>query len=119
MEQSANEKSRFSGSHWTDEEKRYLVSHKTDGAALIAEALGRSIVSVQVMACRMHVSLRQVDGPLCPKCGTYRVRPGTYAGRHGLCVVCWERERARALSERRAFKEARREYEREKWRRRA
>ena len=47
---------------WTDEEKRYLVTYKTDGAERIAAALGRSVISVRVMACRMHVSLVEVEG---------------------------------------------------------
>ena len=113
MEQIDTEKKRFSkrGRRWTDEEKRYLITHKTDGAYRIAAALGRSVVSVQVMACRLHVSLVQVEGEICPRCGTYRLRVGSYAARHGLCPVCWEREKAEALRERRAFQRAHRDYE--------
>lgn len=96
---------------WTDEEKRYLVTYKTDGAERIAAALGRSVISVRVMACRMHVSLVEVDGDLCPRCGAHRVRKGTSAARHGLCPVCWELEKTEAIRERRALQRAKQKYD--------
>lgn len=99
---------------WTDEERRYLVSHKTDGAELVAVALGRSPKSVRRMAERMGVSLAVRPGDVCPVCGVYDIRPGTSAAQHGMCVVCWERKRARAMQERAAFQDARRDYERQK-----
>lgn len=110
MEDIQTEKSRFS-KRWTDEEKRYLISHKTDGADLIAAALGRTVVSVQIMACRLHVSLRREEGELCPRCAMYRVRRGTIAYRYGLCPVCWEREKTDAMRERKAFQRERQDYE--------
>lgn len=99
---------------WTDEEKRYLITYKTDGAKRIAAALGRSVIAVKIMASRLHVSLAQTDGELCPRCGVRRIRKGTSSYRHGLCPVCWESEKAEAIRERRAFQRARREYERAK-----
>lgn len=111
METQRNAKSEFAGKKWTDEEKRYLISHKTDGAYLIAAALGRSVVSVQTMACRLHVSLVRQEGPICSRCGVRRVRFGTIGYRHGLCPVCWENEKADAMRERREFQRARRRYE--------
>lgn len=99
---------------WSDEETRYLISHKRDGADLIAIALGRTRASVKVKACRLRVSLQTEFGEICPRCGRYRIRRGTGAARHGLCQVCWELEKAGALRERRAFVAARQEYERVK-----
>lgn len=113
MEKHPNEKSRFS-KRWTDEEKRYLISHKTDGAELIAAALGRSIISVQIMASRLHVSLERIESELCPRCGMYRMRKGTAGYRQGLCPVCWEQEKAYAIRERKAYQRARQDYERAK-----
>lgn len=113
VEKHPNEKSRFS-KRWTDEEKRYLISHKTDGAELIAAALGRTIISIQIMACRLHVSLERIESELCPRCGKYRMRKGTSGYRHGLCPVCWEQEKAYAIRERKAFQRARQDYERAK-----
>lgn len=113
VENGGTENKRFS-KRWTDEEKRYLVTYKTDGAERIAAALGRSVIAVQIMACRLHVSLAESEGELCPRCGVRRIRKGTSAYRHGLCPVCWESEKAEAMRERRAFQRARREYERAK-----
>ena len=70
MEKDQTAKSRFA-KWWTDEEKRYLISHKTDGVELIAAALGRSIISVQIMASRLHVSLERIESELCPRCGKW------------------------------------------------
>lgn len=114
MEVTEIEKKRFSRK-WTDEEKRYLISHKSDGAYLLAEALGRSVASVQIMACRLGVSLRSDLGEICPVCGQARIHKGSFAGRRGMCSACWEKEKARSLLERKRFLSARREYERSKW----
>lgn len=110
MDKARNENQRFS-KRWTDEEKRYLITYKDDGAEKIAAALGRSTIAVQIMACRLHVSLAVRHGEICPRCGMREVRKGTSAYSHGLCPVCWEREKAEAIRERRAFKRARKEYE--------
>lgn len=99
---------------WTDEEKRYLISHKTDGSARIASALGRTPLSVRIMASRLHVSLKMIESELCPRCGMYRMRKGTAGYRQGLCPVCWEQEKAYAIRERKDFLRARQDYERAK-----
>lgn len=113
VENTQNETSRVS-KWWTDEEKRYLISHKTDGAKLIADALGRSNISVKVMASRMHVSLAQSGDRPCPRCGKLRMRKGTSGYSYGLCPVCWEQEKAYAIRERKDFLRARQDYERAK-----
>lgn len=113
MEKHSDETYRVSR-RWTDEEKRYLISHKTDGAKLVAAALGRTPLSVRIMASRLHVSLERVESEVCPRCGRYRMRKGTSGYRHGLCPVCWEQEKAYAIRERKAFQRARQDYERAK-----
>lgn len=110
VENDGTDNSRLS-KRWTDEEKRYLITYKSDGAERIAAALGRSVFSVQCMASRLHVSLVEVEGDLCPRCGARKVRKGTSAYRHGLCPVCWEMEKTEAIRERRALQRAKREYD--------
>lgn len=99
---------------WTGEEERYLSQHRTDGAALIAAALGVSELAVRRKAQKMGVSLRVSPGEVCPRCGLYVVRAGTVAARYGVCPACWERMKADAIRERRGFLDARRDYERAK-----
>ncbi len=63
---------------------RYLSEHAGDGAVPIAEKLGRSVISVQVKASRMGLSLCRRW--LCPRCGHY-----TYSElvKHtGWCLKC-------------------------------
>lgn len=102
---------------WTDAEDRYIVSHRDDGAYLVAEALGRSASAVRHRASRLGVRLAYRKLGRCPVCGIRLVRPGTYAGRHGMCLACWERRKADAIRERRVEQDAVREYDREKHRR--
>lgn len=97
--------------HWTSADERYLRQHRTDGAALLSCALGRSRRAVEVMASRLGISLRPSTGGVCSVCGCYEVRPHTDAGRAGMCPVCWERRKAKAMEERNAMREAMRAYE--------
>lgn len=54
---------------WKPDEERYLSEHASDGAAAIAENLGRTVISVQVKASRMGLTL--CKRWLCPRCGHY------------------------------------------------
>jgi hypothetical protein len=99
---------------WTTEEERYLARHRTDGADLLAHVLGRSVRAVRVKASRLGVSLAARPGEVCPMCGCYEIREHTEAARHGLCPVCWERRKAKAMEERRATRAAQQGYERAK-----
>lgn len=92
-------------------EIRYLRQHRGQGARLLAAALDRSEMSVRKMAQRLGVSLCHTHGELCPRCGCYEIRPGTDAGREGLCPACYRRELAHAIEERRATDAAMRAYE--------
>lgn len=58
---------------WRDHEEAYLRDHAGDGAQAIADALGRTVPSVQVHASRMGVSLYRRWH--CPKCGHYTYTP--------------------------------------------
>ena len=69
---------------WREHELKYLENHAGDGAAAIAHALGRSIVSVQVQASRMGLSLCRRY--LCPRCGKYSGMP--MSQRTGWCRTC-------------------------------
>lgn len=69
---------------WSEREEEYLEAHAADGAASVAEALGRSISSVQTHASRMGVSL--VRRWLCPNCGRHTYRP--LSKRTGWCRRC-------------------------------
>lgn len=69
---------------WKPDEERYLSEHAGDGAVSIAENLGRTVISVQVKASRMGLTL--CKRWLCPRCGHY-----TYSEpvRHtGWCLKC-------------------------------
>lgn len=52
----------------------------------------------------------------CPTCSVYPVRPGTSAGNHGLCAVCWLRRLRDAAAERHATLIVQRDYAMEKQR---
>lgn len=109
-------------SHWSDEEKRYLLRNRSDGYAPLAVALQRSEKAVRRQAERMGLRLKRKPdaGELCPRCATYRIRPKAKESyRAGLCPVCWEHEKAHALEERTAFQRERRAYERAKYRAKA
>ena len=98
---------------WTDEESRYLITHATDGARVVAAALGTSAEEVEARAAEMGVMLS--DAPerleICPMCGCRYVRPHTSSGRDGICPVCFETRKAEAMEERAAFLRAHRRYE--------
>ena len=69
---------------WKRHEEDYLEQHAGDGAEAIAEALGRTVASVQVHASRMGVSLYRRWH--CPNCGKYTYRPLTAWS--GWCRRC-------------------------------
>lgn len=69
---------------WKAHEETYLQEHAGDGAQAIAEALGRSVGSVQVHASRMGVSLFKRWH--CPNCGKYTYKPLTKWS--GWCRKC-------------------------------
>lgn len=96
---------------WTFAEVRYLKQHRTDGAELIAEALGRSVSSVQAKACAAGVSLMYRPGDMCPVCGLHSLREGTLAAKHGMCIACWERRKADAMEEQAAELRERKRYD--------
>ena len=87
------------------------MRHRTDGADLLAAALGRTRKAVERKAAALGVSLRVSPGEVCPECGCYEVRERTEAARHGLCPVCWERRKAKAMEERAATIRERRRYD--------
>lgn len=70
--------------YWNTSELAYLEQHAGEGAAAIAEALGRSVSSVTHQAQRWGVSLqpRQV----CPKCGLATRLP--LSSKTGWCRAC-------------------------------
>jgi hypothetical protein len=99
---------------WTDEQRRYLLRHRTDGTALLSHVLGHTEDEIQAEANRIgfEVPKRRLDGgEICPMCGTYEVRPDTVSGRNGVCPVCWERMKAKAMEERAATLRAQRDYD--------
>lgn len=96
---------------WTNKEERYLKQHRTDGAELIAHALGRSVYSIKSKAKLLHISLMYAPGDICPVCGKHALRKGTVAAKHGMCLVCWERRKADQMRERAAEERERRRYD--------
>lgn len=80
---------------WTSSEVRYLEEHAGDGAAAIAEALGKSVTAVEVQAHRYGLSLRKRW--LCPKCGRETFKP--LSNRTGWCVSCTREQRAAEIAE--------------------
>lgn len=80
---------------WTSSEVRYLEEHAGDGAAAIAEALGKSVTAVEVQAHRYGLSLRKRW--LCPKCGMETFKP--LSNRTGWCVSCTREQRAAEIAE--------------------
>lgn len=80
---------------WTSSEVRYLEEHAGDGAATIAEALGKSVTAIEVQAHRYGLSLRKRW--LCPKCGRETFKP--LSNRTGWCVSCTREQRASEIAE--------------------
>jgi hypothetical protein len=69
---------------WKPSEESYLRDHAAEGAQAVAEALGRTVSSVQTQASRMGISLYKRWR--CPKCGRYSYRPLTKWS--GWCRKC-------------------------------
>ena len=100
---------------WSDEEKRYLLKVASDGAALAAVALNREQADVEEMARAMGIALAERppvgERELCPYCCERYIKPGTRAGKSGMCIVCWERRKTEAVMERASFVESLRVYD--------
>ena len=69
---------------WKAHEEEYLRKHAGDGAKEIADALGRTIRSVQVHASVMGISLYKRWH--CPNCGRWTFKP--LSERTGWCRAC-------------------------------
>lgn len=114
---------------WTSGEVKALNELAPFGARVIADAIGRSIRSVDSKAQELGISLktdhqtvayilridhsdirRHIEADLCPRCGQYPIGVKTT----GLCGVCHRKLLAQAMRERRAIDEAQRELEAEK-----
>lgn len=80
---------------WTTREIRYLEDHAEDGAKAIAEALGRSVRSVESQARRFGLSLRRAWR--CPKCGMSVHTP--LSPKTGWCVACTRELRNERIAE--------------------
>ena len=80
---------------WTTGEIKYLEDHAEEGAAAIADALGRSTQSVKAQAKRFGLSLRRAWQ--CPKCGSRVHTP--LSPRTGWCVVCTRELRNERIAE--------------------
>ncbi len=119
MEDNVHETPRVSTSFeqrfWTTAEIRYLRQHASEGAPAIALALDRTPQSIRCAATRHHIALGKLGpGDLCPRCATYTIAANSKAARHGLCVVCYEKEKSAARRQAQAESDAHREYEKEK-----
>lgn len=100
---------------WTTHEITYLRQHRSEGSDAIAEALGRSRYSIQVMASRIGVSLGRLGpGDVCPICQTYTIALNSAAAKHGMCVCCYERRKADIRRQAEAEKRCKQLYEKEK-----
>lgn len=100
---------------WTTHEITYLRQHRSEGSEYIADALMRSVVSVQHMASRLGVSLgRRGPGEVCPICQTYTIALNSAAAKHGMCVCCYERRKADIRRQAEAEKRCKKLYEKEK-----
>lgn len=69
---------------WSRWEVDCLVVHAGEGAEAVAQRLGRSVASVQVMASRLGISLaRRWE---CPRCGKVTYLP--LSPKTGACRIC-------------------------------
>lgn len=101
--------------YWSTAEIRYVRQHKSEGAKAIALALDRTEASVSAMATRHKIALGNVKpGDLCPRCAAHAVTAGTAAARQGLCIACYEREKAALRRQVAAEEDAHRKYEQAK-----
>lgn len=80
---------------WTTREIKYLEDHADDGATAIADALGRSVRSVESQARRFGLSLRRAWQ--CSKCGRRVHTP--LSSRTGWCVACTRELRNERIAE--------------------
>lgn len=103
--------SKSTGRRWRDWEVRYLRQHRADGAASVAERLGRTEASVWSKARALGIDLSLMPLETCALCGTYPIRPNTAAGRAGMCLVCYKKRRRSSLSEFDACRALDREYD--------
>ena len=69
---------------WTPAEVSYLTAHANEGAQAVADALGRSVRSVECAASRYRVSLRRRW--MCPRCS--RVTYVPLSAQTGWCRTC-------------------------------
>lgn len=69
---------------WSRTEEEYLREHAGEGAKAVADALGRTVPSVQVKASRMGVTLFKRWH--CPRCGRWVYAP--LAKWSGWCRKC-------------------------------
>ncbi len=81
--------------NWTTEEIRYLEEHQGDGAEAIAEALGRTVISVRVQASRYGIAL--TPRWRCPRCGMQTRKPLNPVT--GWCANCTKEARRDRISE--------------------
>ena len=109
--------------HWTDDEDRFIKSHRLDGYLLIAEGMAgrgydRTPDAVRFRAYRKW-GIRLAKYPVggmrkCVSCGRWDARPNTASGRAGFCEACWKRRKAQAMREGADERAAENEYQREK-----
>lgn len=78
-----------------------MESHANEGAQAVADALGRSVRSVECRASRYGISLRKRW--ICPKCGLPTYSP--LSPRYGWCETCCiERTKAGRLQKNQAMR---------------
>ncbi len=80
---------------WTSREIAYLEEHAHEGADAIADALSRSVTSVQWQASSYGISLKRRWR--CPNCGSWSTKPPN--GKTGWCSICTKARRRERLEE--------------------
>ena len=78
---------------WTEYEERWLRNHAGDGAAIIANLLGREPREVILHGLEIGVDVapRPELGERCPWCGHRMTPHGTGYRLGGICDACWNR----------------------------
>ncbi len=107
---------------WTTSELDLVRKFRAEGVDAIYEMMRdprtgrptRSRKAITRAAERIGVSLKVTDCDVCPICSVNRVRVGTSAARHGMCVPCWNRHLAELKREQAAMERSKRLYEAEK-----